>query len=685
MAGNRLQHAIAATAILLLLTGPLAAGPIQLDDIRVEGSRLERGLEETPAAVGVAGLRDIHEGRQRVQMDEALGRIPGVYFENRYNFAQNLRISSRGFGARAPFGVRGLRINIDGIPETLPDGQSQVDAVNLDAVEHMEVIRGPASVLYGNATGGVIDIRTRDGRDMAHDPVVRAEGGSHGFRKATLETGGEQGNWRHHITANTLRSDGYREHSQVRKRQFSARATQQLEGNREISALLNAVDIPFAEDPGGLTREEVEEDRRQAAGSSKDFNAGQSVTQNRVGLVYDDNEWLPGELTLRGFFTRRDFAQQLPFPGANRPAFRRDFFGGGAEYTDLLETPAGPTRYILGLDLARQEDDRERFNVDTDGSRERVEEEQQNATATGLFLQSDTALSASVDLNLGLRFDRVRFSIDDRMGEGDEDDSGSRTFNERSASIGAGWQFHPDHRLYGNLSTAFETPTFTEFANPDEDRGGFNPDIKPQQSLNRELGLRGRLGERLRYDAAVFSVRVKDELMPFQLDPDGRRFYENVARTRRRGMELGLEHATTERLTLTAAWTVADYRFVDFSDRDGNEFDGNRLPGLPRHHAFLEAAWRQPGGLYAALEARFTDRRFAENANEEEVSGHTLVNVRLGRTWRMTQGRRLELFARVENVLDDEHFANIRINASADRFFEPAPPRTAYAGFELGF
>lgn len=673
-----------------LASAPPAAAEEGLGPILITAPRVERDLLDTPAAVDQVGAREIRQGRRGVNLDESLNQVPGFFFQNQYNFAQGLRISTRGFGARAPFGVRGIRLRVDGFPETLPDGQSQVDAIDLESAERIEVIRGPSSALYGNAAGGVIDITTADGRDMVYSPVVSADAGSHGHRKLGARAGGATDDWAYHASLSALESDGYRDHSRVEQRLFNTKVTRALGGARELQAVFTALDNPVAQDPGGLTAAQVEADRRQADSDAVDFDAGQIVDQQRLGLTYSDGDVDSGALTLRGFYARRDFRQVLPFPGDNVPAFERDFYGTGIEYTANAGLLGRPLRYVTGIDVDRQVDDRERFRVDRSGNvTGPVQDERQQATTVGPFAQADLDVSERMDLTAGLRADRVRLEIDDRF-LSDGDQSGRRTFDEVSGTLGALYTVAPGHRAYVNVGTAFETPTFTEFADP-SGGGGFNPDIEPQKALNRELGIRGRLGDRTQYDLALFSVRVRDELVPFENANSPPTFFENAGRTRREGLELGVDWIATERMTLTAAYTYADYRFVRFTDVDDNEFGGNRLPGLPEHTLYTELDWQAADGRYAALEGRYAGSVFAENANVTRVDGYAVVNARLGRRWRLGDGRRVRAWVGVDNVLDEEYIANVRVNANSNQpveqrgYFEPAPERTLSAGVEIGF
>lgn len=655
----------------------------ELEPVRVTVPRMERDLYGTPAAITRVDEDRLRESRMGVQLEESLARVPGLVLQNRYNFAQGQRISTRGFGARAPFGVRGIRVRVDGFPETLPDGQSQVDSIDLDSATAIDVLRGPSAVLYGNATGGVIDIHTADGRDRVRGPDVRVDGGSHGLRKLATSAGDVHGRWAWHLSGSLLDYDGYRDQSRVEKRLLNARAAREFDGDREFGVVFSALDLPTAEDPGALNAEQVAAAPRQATVNAVALNAGQQVRQQRVGLSWRDSGTFSGDLVARAFHARRDFEQQLPFPGASLVGFDRAFHGVGLDYSDAAAIGRRPVRYVIGFDADRQVDDRVRHMVDSAGNvGVQTVDERQQATATGVFGQLDVPLADELVLALGLRFDRIRFRIDDHLTD-DGDDSGRRSFDEPSSSVGLLWRVGRDHRLYATFSTAFETPTFVEFANPDGS-GGFNPDLEPQYAVNREVGARGFLGRDLRYDLSLFSVRTRNEIVSFRLDGNDRDFFENAARTERDGIELGLEHFATDWLTLSVAWTWADYRFGDFTDREGNEFDGNRLPGEPRNVLFAEADWRLPGGGHFTIDARHFGQRYSDNENEREAGSHTLFNARLGRDWRIGEARVLGAWIGVDNVLDEDYLANVRINAG-DGFREPGPGRTWYAGLRWQF
>ncbi|MCO7217182.1 MULTISPECIES: TonB-dependent receptor [unclassified Halomonas] len=684
----------AAALLLLPLTTPVTAQTAATDDRAVElqqpvltvsAPRLERELLTTPMAVSMVDEDDIHQGQQRVRLDESLVRVPGVFIQNRDNFAQGARVSIRGFGARAPFGVRGITILVDGIPYTLPDGQAQLDAIDLDNAEQIEVIRGPAAVQYGNAAGGVISVTTADGRDEGDDSTtIRAGIGSDGYNKQSLSTGGEHDGWAYHLGASRLELAGYRDHSRTEKRLLNASLSRDMGDQRRLTAIINLLDNPRSEDPGGLTQDQVDEDRRQAGRFTEDYDTGQEVDQQVVGLQYEDLGFGPGELYLKGFTTWRDFEQQLPYPGDSLIDYRRHHFGGSAEYHQRSNLAGMTLDSMVGIDGARQEDDRHRRDVAFDGSvTGEVADETQTATSLGIFAQGDLALNEHWILSAGGRFDRIDMEIDDDY-DNDGDQSGERTFHETNGSLGISYRFHPLHQVYANTSTAFETPTFSEFANPAG--GGFNPDVEPQESWSRELGVRGTLPTGLDYDVTLFSIDVDDELVPYEIDGSDRTFYENLGDTSRDGLEVALGWQPSARLELNTALTLARYEFNQVS---GSDLDGNRLPGLPETTWVNQLTWYGTGSqetrYFATLETQYVGDMVADNANRVDVDSYWLVNLRAGDGWRLGGNQILSTYLGIRNLFDEDHYANIRINASNDRYFEPAPDRSFYAGVELSF
>ncbi|MEN8721135.1 MAG: TonB-dependent receptor [Oceanococcaceae bacterium] len=684
---------IAGVIGLVASAGPLAtaatpaADPVNLPPVQVVGNRLDRMLQQTAGAVTLVDGPALRT-QLSVGLAESLTRVPGVHLQNRGNFAQGERISMRGFGSRAPFGVRGIRIIVDGFPETLPDGQSPLDALDLDSATRIEVLRGPASAQYGNAGGGVILLQTRDGTAADAGPYALIRGGSDGFHRTTVGTGGRSDAGNIHINLSHLEREGARAQNAARRTRLNLRGGRDLDAQQRVDVALTVVDLPRAEDPGGLTAAQLRTDPRQAARFSTLLNAGKQVEQQRLGVRYRHDDIGPGTLRIDAFAQQRDFIQQLPFPGPSRVGFARDFYGLGVDYQFATQAGGRPLRLLIGIEQQQQRDDRQRQRVAASGTvGDTIQRERQSADSTGIHAQLDLDLTARTTLNVGLRHDQLRLSIRDRLLD-DGDASGARRFSEISGSIGLTGPAPEQGQWFIRVGSVFESPTFTEFARPDGS-SGFNPALMPQTALSVDLGWRNNPRDRTHVELTLFGARVADEITPFVVDE--RTVYQNAGRTHRAGIEWLLRHQLAADWTATVSATWARYRFQRFIDADGSVQDGNTLPGIPQQSGFAELSWNH-AGHFAALGMRLTGKQYADNANRQRSPGQ--VEVTLRGEWSLHDARPrggplVQLQGRVDNLLDADGVDNIRINANPDRdladraFFEPVTGRQMYLGLAL--
>lgn len=653
-----------------------------LEEIVVRSTRLERTLAQVPAAVSVVSKEDIQLGRQQLALDESLSRVPGVFMQNRYNFAQDLRVSIRGFGARAGFGIRGIKILVDGIPETLPDGQGSVDSIDLGATEQIEVIRGPSSTLYGNASGGVIAITSEN---PPEDPFaeLRVSAGRYDFQKLQLKAGGQGERIGYLVSLSDMELDGFREQSRHENRQFSGRFNIDLNNDRELLAVVNVTDQPVSDDPGGVTAETAAATPRAASANNLLYDGGEAYEQQRLGFVYDMPLGDGHTLSARNYYIWRDFSNALPFEGGGIVQFDRFFVGGGISYTYDGFWLDRPNQLVIGIDYDHQDDDRIRFD-NLQGVRGALTFDQnETVRSRGLFVQNELSINEQLLLTLGLRLDEVEFDVTDRF-LADGDDSGVRSLDGTSPMVGLTYAVTPDLNVYATYSTAFETPTTTEFANP-TGGGGFNPMLDPQEASNYEIGLRGLLNGRHRYELALFSIDVDDELIPFAVpDSPERDYFENAGSSSRDGFEFSLITQPTDRLQATISYTYSSFEFDRFVDADDNDFSGNTIPGTSEHILFGELSYRNDRGWFAALDLLHIDDQYADNANTAVNDAYTLSNLRLG--YEHVSGSLVVTpFVSVNNLFDEDYNANVRINAFGGRYYEPAPGRNAFAGVTLNW
>jgi iron complex outermembrane receptor protein len=652
------------------------------DTIVVTATRMSENVKSIAGAISLVDGNYVQRAQQQLALDESLVGVPGVFFQNRYNFAQDLRISIRGFGSRSSFGVRGIRILVDDIPETLADGQTQVDSIDLGSVRQIEVLRGSSSALYGNAAGGVINIQSENG---SADSFIegRFSFGDYGFSKHQIKTGGAVGRFDYMLNVSDLEIDGYREHSEAKNTQLSTKLRFTPDDKSQFSLVLSHTDQPISNDSGGLTVSEAEQDPSQARTRNVDFDAGEELDQQKVGLVYSRTTANGGEFMIRNYYLWRDFANKLPFTDGGAVSFERFFAGGGLSYVHPGDIAGLPNRVIVGLDLDRQNDDRLRYdnNLGTVGNL--TFDQTETVTSSGFFVQDELIVSEAFEFSLGARYDRVEFKVQDHFLV-DGDDSGSRTLDQVSPTVGFIVDATAYLNIYANISTSFQTPTSTEFANADGS-AGFNPDLEPQKASNYEIGLRGTIGNKHRYEAVVFTIDVNDELVPFEVPANpGRDYYVNAAMSTRNGIELSYQGSLSDHWQVSMAYTYSDYSFDQFIDDDGNDFSGNQVPGIPTHFLFSEISYDHPAGFYGAISLQYTDELYANNANTDTIDDYLIANLRLGFD-AVFGSLDVSPFIGVNNLLDEAYTANVRLNAFGGRYFEPGPPRNIYAGISLKY
>jgi len=651
----------------------------EFDRVEVTATRTALTLPEVPAAVTVLQGEDLRRGQALTSLAGLLEQVPGLFVQNAGNFAQDARLALRGFGARASFGIRGVAIVVDGIPQTLPDGQSQVDSIDLDAVERIEVLRGPASALYGNAAGGVILITTRqpDGRTSARAGQTVGRYGS--FDSRVAFSGGTE-NLGVRFAASRFEQDGFRRHADVEQYRAGTRLVWTPSAATRVTFQAGYFEAPEEQDPGAVSAAQARTSSRAARAANVTFDAGESLEQWRfgVGLEHEFGDANNQRVRLSGFGFLRDFQNRLPFESGGQVAFERAFAGVDGQYEIDAEWGGVAQRVTAGFDYRDQDDDRLRFDNLQGVRGDRVLNQNERVEAIGLYLQNRFRLAPDWTLRAGVRFDEVRLDVDDRRLD-DGDDSGNRTWRETSPGAGLVWRAADSLSVYANIGTAFQTPTTTELANPEDPGagGGFNRALQPQTARSFELGLRGATGYGLRYEAGVFRARIDDAIISFEVPEfsgSGRDFFRNAGRSTRNGIEAAASARLGERWRVSGGYTYSDFEFDRFETPDGN-FSGNRLPGVPRHRGFAALDWTGPAGFYAGADLRAADEVIADNANTAASPDYAVVDVHLGR--KFSTGRLdWDLSAGLGNLFEERYIDNVRVNAFGGRFFEPAPGRS---------
>ena len=656
---------------------------------------------DTPAAVSVVNGDEMRQAAPRVNLSESLGAVPGLQVQNRQNYAQDLQLSIRGFGSRSTYGVRGLRIYVDGIPATMPDGQGQASNIDIGSVDTIEVLRGPFSALYGNSSGGVINVTSQTG---TQPPTVEASsyygsfGTWHYGMKATgaVGDGSHAGDVDYTVSTNRFTTHGYRDHSGARKNLANARLGVRINDVSKLTLLLNSVDIK-ANDAGGLTADEWRDNPRQSPRGDQ-YNTRKNTRQTQAGLRYERQLSAQDDLSVMMYAGERETTQFQSIPRA--PQLKPSHAGGVIDLTrhyqgiDTRLTHRGellvPVTLTAGLDYENMSERRKGYEnfVMVNGAPQYGEQGALRRNERNLmwnvdpYLQTQWQLTDKLSLDAGVRYSSVWFDSNDYyITPGNGDDSGDASFHKWLPAGSLKYALTDAWNVYLSAGRGFETPTINELSYRSDNQSGLNFGLKPSTNDTVEIGSKTRLGNGL-LTAALFQTNTDNEIV-VDSSSGGRTSYKNAGKTRRQGMELGLDQQFGESWRLKAAWTWLDatYRTNVCDDASCN---GNRIPGIARNMGYASFGYQPEQGWYAGSDIRYMSDIMANDENTAKAPSWTVVGLTTGYKW--SYGRMdMDLFGRVDNLFDREYVGSVIVNESNGRYYEPAPGRNYGIGLNLAW
>ncbi|CAM7663734.1 TonB-dependent receptor [Klebsiella quasipneumoniae] len=656
---------------------------------------------DTPAAVSVVNGDEMRQAAPRVNLSESLGAVPGLQVQNRQNYAQDLQLSIRGFGSRSTYGVRGLRIYVDGIPATMPDGQGQTSNIDIGSVDTLEVLRGPFSALYGNSSGGVINVTSQTG---TQPPTVEASsyygsfGTWHYGMKATgaVGDGSHAGDVDYTVSTNRFTTHGYRDHSGARKNLANARLGVRINDVSKLTLLLNSVDIK-ANDAGGLTADEWRDNPRQSPRGDQ-YNTRKDTRQTQAGLRYERQLSDQDDLSVMMYAGERETTQYQSIPRA--PQLKPSHAGGVIDLTrhyqgiDTRLTHRGellvPVTLTAGLDYENMSERRKGYEnfVMVNGAPQYGEQGALRRNERNLmwnvdpYLQTQWQLTDKLSLDAGVRYSSVWFDSNDYyITPGNGDDSGDASYHKWLPAGSLKYALTDAWNVYLSAGRGFETPTINELSYRADNQSGLNFGLKPSTNDTVEIGSKTRIGNGL-LTAALFQTDTDNEIV-VDSSSGGRTSYKNAGKTRRQGMELGLDQQFGESWRLKAAWTWLDatYRTNVCGDASCN---GNRIPGIARNMGYASFGYQPEQGWYAGSDIRYMSDIMANDENTAKAPSWTVVGLTTGYKW--SYGRMdMDLFGRVDNLFDREYVGSVIVNESNGRYYEPAPGRNYGIGLNLAW
>ena len=674
--------------------------PSEFATIVVTATRVPESSVNLPVSIDRVDQPQIAQGQMRINLSETLDAVPGLSAQNRQNYAQDLQLSVRGFGARSQFGVRGVRLYSDGIPGTMPDGQGQFSNFDLGSAEHIEVLRGPFSALYGNSSGGVIALFTEEGKP-GFELTGTAEAGSLDTQRYALKGAGDNGSVNYVVDATHFTTDGYRDHSEAQRNILNSKVRFDLDGASKLTLVANAIQTPFIQDPLGLTRAQLEADRTQAGVNALAYNSRKSLNQEQLGAIYDRqlgaNDAL--EATVYGGHRATTQFQAIPASTETLPInpggvidLNRFFGGVDVHLTDQRTVFDRPLQWTAGVSYDDLQEARKGFlnfigtELGVEGALRR--HQNNNVYNVDEYLQARWDPSDRWRLMAGLRNSVVEVSSHDLLAAPGIDPNSGVRYAATDPVAGITFQAAPMLHLYGDYGKGFETPTLNDLAYRSTDGSipGLNLGLKAARNDNFELGIKA--GEHsLRANLAAFYVKTHDELA-VQANAAGRSVDENIGETQRKGLELEVDGAWEGGFSSHVAYTYINAVTVQaYSTCVGAPCKpviipaGSHLPAVPEDSLYAALTWAYaPRGFSVTMEAVSRAQIFADDRNSQSASGYTVANLRFGLDQRSSRWHFTE-FARFDNLTNRSYVGSVIVNETNSRYFEPEPGRS----FDLMF
>ena len=634
-------------------------------------------------------------------LSESLIRIPGITAQNRTQSAQDPQISSRGFGSRSSFGVRGVRLYVDGIPLTMPDGQGQPGVVDLSAIKSIEVMRGPFSALYGNSSGGVIQLFTED---APKTPEIGATVmfGSYGTKRQIMNAAGNADGVDYLINVSNFESDGYRDNSESDKQQATAKFKFNISDETKLSTLINWFDQD-AQDPLGLTRSAAFSNPKSVPNSALAANTRVSRSHAQVGFNLEHAFNANNQINLIAYVGNRENLQYLSTNASTTVGraseITRDFWGSDLRWDNNGNFLGMPYNVSLGVNYGKSTDDR--LDINADGGVKRStsvlnnanfalnRDEENISTNFDRYIQGKLSLTNNVDIHAGARRTKVKLQVNDNFVSGlanNGNNSGSVSYEKTTPVIGIIWKATPTLNLYANYGKGFETPTFIEAAFNAVNNGIPNLDLKPSESKNFELGAKAFVGANTQVNLNVFKITTDDEIVARETNLANRSVFANANKTKRTGAELSIDSQFSNNISTYFSYALLNAKFdSDFAGASGLVASGNKIPGTYRSQIYGEIAWKyQPLGFSTALEGRHNSKSYVNDTNTDAAPSYTIFNIRAGFEQNLANWRFSE-YLRVENMFDKDYIGSVRVNDANLRFFEPAADRNYLVGLSASY
>ena len=646
---------------------------IKLDEVVISITKIKDSIKKSPFAISAFDFTNFQSTAQQFYLSEFLERTPGIFISNDNNFAQDARISIRGFGSRSNFGIRGIKLIVDGVPETTPDGQSQIDNLNLEIIQNIEVIRGTSSSLYGNSSAGVIKIKSVTDFENNFSKIAYSLGSNNQAKKQAF-FGVKKNNSYYTFLVSETKSEGYRDFGDFKNSNINLNFKKNISKDTWFNINFNLVDSPYAYDPGGLTLKEVQEDRKQARERNIEYQTKEDITHYKLNSSF--NKKINKKLSFSSyvFISKRDFNGKIPVKNGGVIDLERDYWGIGSslQINSKFKTQ-------IGFDIGNQNDLRKRYNNNQGDIGELVLNQEEKFQNIGFYIVNNFELN-NFAISSGIRYDINKVEIQDNFLENGNfsDDINLNSFNP---SLGINYRINKNSRIFINTSSGFETPTLNELSSSPIG-SGFNKDLKSQINMGYEIGYSlFNNQKKSNIDIIYFKSITNDEILSYEDENyPNQKFYNNAGKSERNGIEIS-GFFTFNKTILSSSYSQGNYIFKEFND-NGNNYRGNKIPGIPNNVLTISVEHKTKKELSLNLNFKKIGAIYANNSNTTKIDDFSTLNFKIGKEIKLYKSV-IYPFLIINNIFEKKYFDNIRINAFGGRHYEPAPERTIFGGLRI--
>lgn len=655
-----------------------------MDEVVISVSGYEQKILDTAASVNVVTSSQIHNGQAENNLSEPLNRVPGIFALNRQNYAQDLQISSRGFGANSTFGTRGIRLYVDNIPGTVADGQGQISHIDLPSTERIEVIRGPFSVLYGNSSGGVISVFSEDGGPKNNiQPYF--ELGSYSQRKAGIKASGLYKNTNYLFDVGDFHTDGYRVHSAADRFNANSKIKFRPVSDSVITFVANNVNLS-AQDPLGLTAAQLAANPKQAGNNAISQNTRKTVLQTQTGFTIDTRIDQKNQLLFTPYYGQRHVTQFLAATNNGVIDLKRDFYGMDSKWIHKDQLIGMPLTFVGGVDFNENDDQRQTYQNNGGIQGALGQTYRMSAKNFDQYAHIDWRLLERLALNFGARNSQTNLSSISNNPSLNNTSSGSHAYQALTSMVSLQYYLSEVSNVYVSYGSSFDTPTLNQVTYNSSFTGS-NFGLNAATTKQVEIGFKSKLSKSAQIILALFNANTSNDIV-VGASSLGRTSFTNAPKTNRQGIEASAQFILPHQFELNMAYTLLNATVKEaYLNNNTYVLSGNRIPGVPNQGLFSELLWVKPNkSIEAAVEARVNGSMAVNDINSPSMAtGYAVLNLRTMFRQEIAGGWSLSQFFRINNILNRSYVGSVIVNQTSSQFYEPAPTRNWLVGAKANY